>query len=88
MQEAIARQQEQDAARSAVTTGLGGVGSAAATGISDFNKYSAQSNYNNQMMSLLPDLFKNYDISQDENGNWKINPKSKARGGKIYIKKK
>jgi nitrogen fixation protein FixH len=88
MQEAIARQQEQDAARSAVTTGLGKVGSAAATGISNFNKYSAQSNYNNQMMSLLPDLFKNYDISQDENGNWKINPKSKARDGKIYIKKK
>lgn len=69
MQERIARQQEIDAARSAVTSGLSGLGAVTATGIKDKRAYDAQDRYNKLTSEQLTSLFKNLDW---KDGKWQI----------------
>jgi hypothetical protein len=86
MQESIARQQEKDAARSAITTGLSGVGAAGATGLKDARAEYSQANLNSQMLSLLPDLYSHFNFEKGDDGVIKMTPK--AFGGKLKTKRK
>lgn len=91
MQESIARQQEKDAARSAITTGLSGVGAAGATGLKDARAEYSQANLNSQMLSLLPQLYSHFDFEKGDDGTIKMTPKVKAKsafGGKLKTKRK